>query len=363
MSSLSRRSLLTGALWAQQESFPDLSTIAPDLTVPETVQGDPAPGKRVRQTLAEYAGTNVHHTLYLPVGWKHGWRYPVIVEYAGNGNFRNQYGDVSTGVVEGSKLGYGISGGRRFIWICAPYVNRAERTNQITWWGDVEATVQYAIGTVRMTCERYGGDPSAVIVSGFSRGAIACNYIGLHNDEIADVWLAFIAYSHYDGAITTWPYEGADRASALARLQRLKGRAVFICQERSVENTRVYIESSGIRAPFTFQPIGFRNHNDGWALRDIPERRAVRRWLDNVLRSKPGTHRISGVVRDGRGRGIGGLRVESGATHWTTSGRSGRFEIGGLIDSRRMVEAGGARREIALAGADVGGLELTVSQP
>jgi len=44
----------------------------------------------------------------------------VIVEYAGNGNYANKYGDVSSGEVEGSKLGYGISGGTGFIWICMP---------------------------------------------------------------------------------------------------------------------------------------------------------------------------------------------------------------------------------------------------
>jgi hypothetical protein len=64
--------------------------------------------------------------------WKPGRRYPVIVEYAGNGNYANKYGDVSTGEVEGSKLGYGISGGNGFIWICLPYVNTLENKNQPT---------------------------------------------------------------------------------------------------------------------------------------------------------------------------------------------------------------------------------------
>jgi hypothetical protein len=166
-----------------------------------------------------------------------------------------------------------------------PYVNTLEGRNQLIWWGDVEATVRYARNTVRRVCEQYGGDPAAVILSGFSRGAIGCNYIGLHDDEIAGVWAAFIPYSHYDGVITTWPYPEADRASALERLKRLNGRPVFVCREGSIESTRSYIESTGIQAPFTFQRIGFRNHNDAWALRDIPERRAVRRWLEQVLAS------------------------------------------------------------------------------
>ena len=270
------------------EDFPDLSTVKPDLAVPPVTPGSAAPGKRIRETHPEFARTAVHHTVYLPVDWQPGRKYPVIVEYAGNGDYRSPYGDVSTGEVEGSKLGYGISGGRGFIWVCMPYVDTTHKRNQTIWWGNLEATVRYACITVPRICELYGGDPSTVILAGFSRGSIGCNYVGLHDDRIAGLWLAFIAYSHYDGVVDTWVYPAADRASALVRLKRLKGRAVFICHERSVEKTRVYIESTGIRAPFTFQPIGFRNHNDAWTLRDIPERRAVRGWLSEVLRTRPG---------------------------------------------------------------------------
>jgi len=81
----------------------------------------------------------------------------------------------------------------------------------------------------------------AVIIAGFSRGAIACNYIGLDNDEIAKLWLAFIPYSHCAGVVTNWLYPGADRACALLRLKWLDGRPVFISQEKSVESTRAHI--------------------------------------------------------------------------------------------------------------------------
>ncbi len=266
--SITRRTVIAALAAAPraraQEEFPDLSSVQPDLEIPALSSGDPGPGKRVRRTNSEYAGTDVHHTIYLPVDWIAGKPYPVIVEYAGNGNFKNAYGDISTGEVEGSKLGHGISRGTGFIWICLPYVNSRQGKNEIIWWGDVDATVAYARNTVRRVCEEYGGDPKSVILSGFSRGAIACNYIGLHDDAIARLWRAFIAYSHYDGVITTWPYEGADRASAARRLARLNGRPVFVCQERSIEKTRTYIESSSVKASFTYQRIGFRNHNDGW---------------------------------------------------------------------------------------------------
>ncbi len=262
--------------------FPDLISVKPDLVTPPMVDAEPAPGRRVRQVAPEYEGTEVHHALYLPTNWVRGKKFPGIVEYAGNGPYRNTYGDHSAGTVEGSNLGYGISGGADFIWISMPYVNRAEGKNQRRWWGDVDATIEYCKRTVRRVCEDYGGDPTAVILTGFSRGAIACNYIGLRDNEIAGLWLAFIAYSHYDG-VRKWDYPESDRASARARLRRLKGRPVFVCQERSVDQTRSYVETTGEQASFTFLTIPYRNHSDTWTLRDIPARRQLRRWLQRVL--------------------------------------------------------------------------------
>ncbi len=261
--------------------FPDIRSVAPDLSTPTVVEGAPAAGKRVRQTLPQYAGTQVHHALYLPLDWKPGRRYPVIVEYAGNA-YNGPFGDISEGTVEGSNLGYGISGGKGFIWLCLPYVSATGKVNEKLWWGDLSRTTDYAKKAVRMICEKYGGDPGAVILSGFSRGAIACNYVGLYDDEIAGLWRGFIAYSHYDG-VRAWPQAGRDQASALERLRRLRGRPVFVIQEVSVEATRAYITSHGVEKSFTFRTLEFRNHNDAWALRDIPERREARTWLEKVL--------------------------------------------------------------------------------
>ncbi len=260
---------------------PDLKTVPADLITPPMIIGVPAPGKRVKQVHADYRGTDVYHALYLPVNWKPGKKYPVIVEYAGN-KYTSRYGDVSPGTVEGSNLGYGISGGKGFIWICMPYVDAVNMKNQVTWWGDVEATVAYCTMTVRRICSDFGGDPAAIILTGFSRGALACNYLGLHDDDIAAIWLAFIPYSHYDGVLE-WDYPESDRSSALERLKRLRGRPVFVCQEVTVEPTRSYLETTGMDSSFAFLPIHFRNHNDAWTLRDIPERRTLRAWLRDVL--------------------------------------------------------------------------------
>lgn len=274
--------LLLAALLQQA---PDLSTVPADLATPPMTAGEPAAGRRVRQTTPGWEGTDVHHALYLPRDWAAGRTFPVIIEYAGNGNYRNAFGDVSNGTVEGSNLGYGLSGGEGFVWACLPYVqvDGARKSNAVTWWGDPDETTRYCRKTVAMICEKFGGDPKKVVLAGFSRGAIGCNYLGLRDDETAAIWRAFFAYSHYDGQLTHWGYAGADRASALARLKRLKGRPQFISMENSVDAIRKYVESTGIEAPFTFQTIGFRNHSDSWVLRPVPERKTAREWLARVL--------------------------------------------------------------------------------
>ena len=270
--------------------LPDIRSVPPDLIVPDAEDGPPRAGRRVRRTLSEYQGTEVHHTLYLPTDWQPGRRYPVLIEYPGNGPYTSPCGDVSSGEVEGCKLGYGISGGRGFVWAALPCVDPSHRRNQLWWWGDVDATLAYCRAAVKQICEQFGGDSAAVILCGFSRGAIACNFIGLHDDAIAGLWLGFMASSHYDG-VRQWDYAGSDRASAEKRLARLRGRATFIAQEVSTQDIQDYLRSTGARDPFTFQTLHFGNHTDAWVLRDIPERRALRAWVADLLRRRPGRPR------------------------------------------------------------------------
>lgn len=252
--------------------------IRADLVVPLVTLGEPAPGKRVRQHHPDYVGSDVYHLLYLPTDWQKGRTYPVIVEYAGN-----QY-KTSQGTVEGSSLGYGISGGEGALWVCLSFVDRKHKCNAITWWGDVDATVAYCKDTVRRICRDYGGDPNAVVLAGFSRGAIACNYIGLRDDEIASLWCGFICHSHYDGVRDSWPYADRDRASALTRLQRLRNRPQFISDgdKTSVAETETYLKDVYPHGNFTFVVGGFRDHTDTWVLRNIPARKTLRDWFQQV---------------------------------------------------------------------------------
>lgn len=274
--------------------YPDISTFRQDLFPPPMTAEPPAAGRRVRATLPAYRGTEVHHALYLPRDWAPGRRFPVIAEYAGNGDYRNRYGDVCTGRVEGSSLGFGLGGPEGFIWICLPFVDVTKQRNETRWWGDVAATVDYCKQAVRLVVAEFGGDPSAVVLCGFSRGALACNFIGLHDDEIAALWRAFAPASHYDGA-RAWPYPGSDRDSARRRLDRLRGRPVLVTHEvyemnprtYSILDTVNYLASTGLPLDnFRFLAIAMRNHSDRWTLCDIPERATAREWLRQAL-SRP----------------------------------------------------------------------------
>lgn len=264
------------------EELPDIRSIPADLEVPPLSAGPPASGKRVKVGL---------HVLYLPTDWKPGTKMPVIVELAGNGGFTSKYGDVSTGLPEGSNLGYGLSAGHGYIWLCVPYLNEKGDTIAIKWWGDAptydpQPTLKNLRETVKEVCQDYDGDESKVVLCGFSRGAIACNYLGLHDDETARLWCGFLAYSHYDG-VKTWPYPHSDREAALVRLKRLGDRPQFICGEGlNAQGTEAYLRPLLPKADLTFLSTGFRNHNDAWTLRPSPAREKAREWLRRVTASR-----------------------------------------------------------------------------
>ena len=182
-------SLLTAAVKAEVDDK------AKDLVTPMMTDEQPAAGKRVRQVAPEYEGTEVYHSLYLPVDWKPGGKYPVIVEYTGN-KFPPGKG---SGEVKDANLGYGMSGGRGFIWVVMPYVEKGGTMNAVTWWGDKQATVEYCKVNLPRICEQFGGDPENVFICGFSRGAIGASYIGLADDEIAALWKGMFTHDHFDG--------------------------------------------------------------------------------------------------------------------------------------------------------------------
>jgi len=251
-------------------------------------QDAPGPGKRVRQVAPEYEGTEVYHALYLPVDWEPGGAYPVIVEYTGN----KSPGCGSSGEAKDANLGYGMSGGRGCIWVSMPYIEQGHQANAVTWWGDRAATVAYCKVNLPRICAHFGGDPDNVILCGFSRGAIATSYVGLADDEIAALWKAFFTHDHFDGQIPWRDYSDSDRASALARLARLRGRPVLVCGEHAV-----YLRDHLELARFTFLDVPVSeifnipeggvvdSHTDLWMHRESEYRRQARAWLAGVLES------------------------------------------------------------------------------
>ena len=259
-----------------------------ELATPVMSDDLPAAGKRVRQVAPEYKGTEVYHALYLPIDWKKNKKYPVIVEYTGN--YFPKCG--STGEVKDANLGYGLSGGKGFIWVSMPYIEKGKKKNAITWWGDLDATIAYCKKNIPRICEEFGGDPENLIICGFSRGAIATSYIGLADDEIAKLWKGFFTFDHFDGA-KEWGYSGSDRESALKRLSRLKGRPVLVGGIGAD-----FLKNHQALADFKYLPVPvgkifkipegkvIHSHTDLWMHKGSPYRQKARSWLQNVIKQK-----------------------------------------------------------------------------
>ena len=258
-----------------------------DLETPVMTEGKPGAGKRVRQVAVEYQGTKVYHALYLPTDWKPGGSFPVVVEYTGNKFLKCG----STGEVKDANLGYGLTGGKGFIWVSMPYIEKGGQQNALSWWGDRQATINYCKVIVPRICKEFGGDPKNVIICGFSRGAIATSYLGLADDEIAGMWKGVFTHDHFDGD-TPWNYAESDRKSALVRLARLKGRPVLVGG-----GANDYLRRHPHLADFTYlrPPVAklfkipegkvIHPHTDLWMHRDSSYRDEARAWLKKVISS------------------------------------------------------------------------------
>lgn len=276
-------------------AFAPVSVLAEELALPDFAD-EPNPGKRAIVIAPEYANTKVHHVLYLPPNWTAEGRFPVVVEYTGN--YAPTLG--STGLVEDAALGFGLSGGE-CIWVVMPYVGADGKSNERTWWGDVDATVEYAKTNVPRICKAFGGDPGAVVICGFSRGAIGVNFIGLHDEEIAKLWCGFFTHDHYDG-VKEWrgrewgsPLEKY-RREAEGRLNRIGGRPVLVSQNRDAGGTREFLGERISLENFVFldapvqeifgefpNEIAIHPHTDRWLFRESRERDRVRAWFRETV--------------------------------------------------------------------------------
>ncbi len=275
-----------------QEPTPQTS-IKNDLVTPTMTDEQPAAGKRVRQTAIEYTGTRVYHSLYLPTDWTPDSNFPVIVEYTGN-----QWAACnSTGKAKDANLGYGLSGGKGFIWVVMPYVDTDGINNAVKWWGDRQATINYCKTNLPRICRQFGGDPNQVIVCGFSRGAIGTSYIGLADDEIAKLWKGIFTHDHFDGH-RSWNYAESDRKSALKRLARLQGRPVWVGGQHASPIRDDFLKNHLSLAKIKFLDVPTNEifeipdgpvvhpHTDLWMHRESKYRQQARTWLQSTIQGK-----------------------------------------------------------------------------
>jgi len=328
----------------------NIYSVVPDLVLPsDTNTVTPAPGVMVQQSAPGFAGTGIYNTLYLPIGWQPGQRYPIIVEYPPNGGYSDS-GYTTTGYPEDCALGYGISGGYGYIVIAMPCISINPLAIATQWWGDVPTTKAYCLSEIQYVCQHYGGDPSAIFLTGFSRGAAATNYIGLNDSNIADTWLAFIPHSGYDydgeyPAQYEMPAPGTEWAST--RLGRLAGRAQYVSQGSDYEGDwevsfKYYLETllPNLSA-ITFRTLPYENHTGNWALRPLQLRRDIRAWMQQILATRPGTYSISGYIYNHANTPVAGALVQSGSTHFTYTASNGTYVLNSLINSTRTVTVTG----------------------
>jgi len=72
-----------------------------------------------------------------------------------------------------------------------PFIDRAAGTIVENGWEYLDENGDYAVSAVEQMGQSGGGDRGNIVLTGFSRGAIACGFIGLRNDQIASLWMTF----------------------------------------------------------------------------------------------------------------------------------------------------------------------------
>jgi hypothetical protein len=254
--------------------LPEWNPPAGRLELPPVEDGLPRAGHRVRVRLAGDEASGVYSVLHLPRDWRADGRYPVIVEYPGNLFMTPEC--YSTGRPEHCTIGYGMSRGMGAICVGLPFVDRSKGGVTESGWGVEEQTVDYALQMVEEVCIKFGGDRRNLVLTGFSRGALACGYIGLRSERIASLWKGFHACQHYDGD----GWRGATMAGALERARRFRGRSVFHT-DNSESFFRGVMEVMGV--PVRYVQSGLGAHATAMFLDDRPSTQALREWFRDLV--------------------------------------------------------------------------------
>ena len=249
------------------------------LNVPNVEESTPAPGKRVRYRLRGDEPNGLYCVLNLPENWRANTKHPVVVEFPGNLFFTP--GCYSTGLPEQCVMGYGMTKGRDAICLGMPFVDRLSGKPVESGWGNADDTAQYAMQIVEEVCAKFGGDRQNIVLTGFSRGAIACGYIGLRNPQIASLWKGFHACQHYDGD----GWNGATMPGALERAARFQGQAVFQTDNAEAKFRPLM---DVMKTNVTWAKSGLGAHSTAMFLDDRPSTQKLREWfLQLVEKTQP----------------------------------------------------------------------------
>jgi len=249
------------------------------IDVPDMEEGKPVAGRRVRYQLATDADNGIYCALYLPPDWEPGKRYPVIAEYPGN-IFFSAKACWSTGRPDQCAVGYGFSSGTDAIWVSLPFVDRENGEIAEAGFGSNEGedTTNYAIDVINDLCANWGGDRNNLFLCGFSRGAIACGYVGLRNDKIAKLWKGFVACQHYDGS----RWRQSKMEEAVERAPRFRGRAIFQV-DNSQEEYQPVVDATEPSVKWTWVKSGLHFHSTAMFLDDRPSTKQLRQWFHDLV--------------------------------------------------------------------------------
>jgi hypothetical protein len=177
-------------------------------------------------------------------------------------------------------MGYGISSGKGVIWVSLPFVDRKTGGIAENAFGSRAGTdtIAHAQATMDDICANWGGDHDQLFICGFSRGSIACGYIGLANDEIAALWKGIIGCQHYDGS----RWNQSNIAGAVARAPRFRGRAIFQV-DNSEERYSSVQEATLPEVEWTWRKSGLGYHATAMFLDDRPLMIEIRQWFQDLL--------------------------------------------------------------------------------
>lgn len=273
-------SLETGKLAAVGSAEPWVRP-AGHLDVPDMTREKAGAGKRVRYQLSRERDGEIYSALYLPLNWEPGKKYPVMVEFPGN-IFYSAKSCWSTGRPEQCQMGYGITRGENAIWVSLPFVDRENHQIAESGFGSNSGrdTVLYTRETVEHICSHWGGDRQNLYLCGFSRGSIACGYIGLADDDIAKLWKAIIGCQHYDGS--SWKQSRMDEA--VLRAPRFRGEAIFQVDNQQ-EKYQTVVDATDPAVSWTWVRSGLGYHATAMFLDDRPAMKTLRQWYQKLLKN------------------------------------------------------------------------------